>query len=268
MRYAVSRPLGALIAVALALCPVDIALAQTQDFQLTGTFGADYSNGSYDTDHNTDVMLGLSTLSVKTGNLKFAASVPYMRISGRGLLVFDAAGNPTVINRRSTIAPDVRTGFGDVNLSATYAIPPAILDNFEVRATGRVKLPTASERRRISTGKADFGMSVDVSHPYGIWGPFVTLGYLFAGQPQTFVLRDTVSVSAGTSVELSPHLVAVISYDHDSASSPRLVSSQEMFGSLSWLLNDRITLTGYGTAGLSSGSPGVGGGLLVAYAFN
>jgi hypothetical protein len=265
MRYAVSRPLSILLVLVLALPP---AMAQAQDYHLTGTFGLDYSNGNYGTDHNTDVLLGLSTLSLQMENLKFAASVPYMRISGRGLLVFDAAGNPTVINRRSNIAPDVRTGFGDVNLSATYSIPPAILDNFDVRATARIKLPTASERRRLSTGKADYGFNLDVSHPYGAWTPFITAGYLIAGQPATFDLRDTISLSAGTSVELSDNLVAVVSYDRDSASSPRLTSSQEMFGSLSWIINDKVTMTGYGTAGLSNGSPGVGGGLLLSYALN
>jgi hypothetical protein len=200
--------------------------------------------------------------------LKFAVSMPYMRISGRGLVVFDAAGNPIVINRRTLLPPDVRTGFGDLNLSTTYSIPPALLDDFEVKLTGRIKLPTASVRRRLGTGAADFGMSVDVSRPFGIWGPFVTVGYLIPGGRATYSLYNTVSISAGTSVELNDHLVSVVSYDFDSATSPLVGTSQEMFGSLSWILSDSITLTGYGTAGLSPGSPNVGGGLLVSYGFD
>lgn len=244
------------------------ASAQERGMKLTATFGTDYSNGSYGTDRNTDVFLALSTLSLETGNLKFSATVPYMRISGRGLVVFDAAGNPTVINRRTNITPDVRTGFGDINLAATYSVPPSVLDDFEVRLTGRVKLPTAPTRRRLSTGEADFGLSIDVAKEFGNWGPFVTVGYLVPGQPQGYSLYNTISLSAGTSFVLNERLVAILSYDFDSESSPLLRPSQEAFGSLSWMLNDRITLTGYGTAGLSSGSPGIGAGLLVSYGIN
>ena len=244
------------------------ACAQGDDIQLTGGFGVDYSNGSYGTARNTDIMLALSSLSAQIDNFKVSVNVPYMRIAGRGLLVFDAAGNPIVINRRTSIAPDVRTGFGDLNLSATYTIPSAVLSDFQVQLTGRVKLPTASARRRLSTGEADFGMSVDVSRQLGIWGPFVTVGYLIPGQPSNFSLYNTVSVSAGTTVELDTNLVAIVSYDQDSASARRVGASRELLGSISWIVSNSITLTGYGTAGLSSGSPNVGTGLIVTYGFN
>jgi hypothetical protein len=238
------------------------------DLQFTGTFGLQYSNGSYGTTRNTNVLLGLPTLSVETGNLQFNVSMPYMRISGRGLVVFDAAGNPIVINRRTSLPPDVRTGFGDLNLSASYTIPSGVLDAFEVKLTGSTKIPTASTRRRLSTGEADFGMSVDISRQFGKWSPFLTVGYLLPGKPDTYRLYNTVSISAGTSLELSNHMVAVASYDFDSASTPLVAASHELFGSLSWVRDDGVTLTTYGTAGLGSGSPAVGAGLMMSYDFN
>jgi hypothetical protein len=191
-----------------------------------------------------------------------------MRISGRGLVVFDASGNPIVINRRASVAPDVRTGWGDLNLSASYTVPSAILNDFEVRLTGVTKLPTGPARHRLSTGEADFGMSVDVSRQFGIWGPFVTVGYMDMGKPTGFTLYNTTSVSAGTSLMLSDNLVAVASYDYDSADSPLVPAGHELFGSLSWIRDDRITLTGYGTAGLSAGSPDMGVGFLISYSLN
>jgi hypothetical protein len=246
----------------------EAAFASDGEIQFTGTFGADYSNGSYGTTRNTDILLDLSSLSAQIDNFKFSASIPYMRISGRGLVVFDAAGNPVVINRRTSIAPDVRSGFGDLNLSATYAVPRSILSDFQVDLTARVKLPTASTRRRLSTGEADFGMNVDISRQFGIWGPFVTVGYLIPGQPDNYSLYNTVSVSAGTTIELDRNWVAIVSYDQDSASARQVGVSRELFGSISWIFSDSITLTGYGTAGLSSGSPDVGTGLIASYSFN
>ena len=243
------------------------ASAKDQDFQFTANSGVGYSNGSYGTTRNTNVFIGLTGLGLEMGDFEFHFSVPYMRISGRGLVVFDASGNPIVINRRTSLPPDVRTGFGDINLSATYTIPATVLDDFEVKLTGSTKLPTASQRRRLSTGQADFGMRVDVSRQFGMWGPFLTVGYLIPGAPATFKLYKTTSVSIGTSLELSDDLVAVASYDYDAASTPLVDASHELFGSLSWIVNDSVTLTGYGTIGLSTGSPGFGSGLLVSYGF-
>lgn len=248
--------------------------AQTQDntllpgWNLTGNFGVTDTHGNYGTRQNTDVLLGLSTLSLSDGNFRFSASIPYMRISGRGLVVFDASGNPILINRRASVAPDVRTGWGDLDLGASYLIPPAVVDDFQVRIGTVVKVPTASARRRLSTGQADFGASIDVSRPFGIWTPFVTVGYLDQGRAVGYTLYNTISVSAGTSLELSENLVAVASYDYDSANAPTVAAGQELFGSLSWVRDDKITLTGYGTVGLSSGSPDLGVGVLLSYGFN
>jgi hypothetical protein len=241
--------------------------AQPDDWQLMGTFGFGHSSGDYGTNRDTSVDLGLSTLSLSMDNFRFAASMPYMHIDGRGLVMFDASGNPIVINRRTTLPPDSRTGWGDLSLSASYTIPPAILKDFEVRISGVAKVPTASERRRLSTGQADLGMSVDVSRQFGSWAPFVTVGYLSVGQPVGYTLYDTTSVSAGTSLELTDHLVAIASYDYDSADGPLVPAAQSLFGSLSWVRDDKITLTGYGTAGLSDGSPAIGIGFLISYGF-
>ena len=258
-----------LLGLMFGLLPMGVtsASAQEQDIQFTATSGVGYSNGGYGTARNTNVLIGLTGLGLEMGNFKVNFSVPYMRISGRGLVVFDASGNPIVINRRTSLPPDVRTGFGDINLSATYTIPAAVLDDFEVKLTGSTKLPTASERKRLSTGKPDFGMRIDVSRQFGNWGPFLNVGYLIPGPPASFKLYNTTSVSTGTSLVLSDDLVAIASYDYDSASTPLVDAAHELFGSLSWIANDSLTLTGYGTIGLSTGSPSFGSGLLVSYGF-
>jgi hypothetical protein len=263
------------VLLALTLLPAAAAQAAPanwdfpfEDWQLSGTLGAAHSSGDYGTGRDTSVNLGLSTLSLASGDFRFTASVPYMRIEGRGLVVFDAAGNPIVINRRTALPADTRTGWGDLNLSASYTIPSVILDDFEVRISAVTKVPTASARRRLSTGKSDYGANIDVSRQFGDWSPFVTVGYLSVGQAAGYTLYDTTSVSAGTSLEISEDLVAIASYDFDSQDGPLTPAAQSLFGSLSWVRGDRVTLTGYGTVGLSAGSPDLGIGFLVSYKVN
>ena len=267
---------SAAVALAMAaMMPAGGAEAQTRDTSMlypdwhwTANFGVTDTNGDYGTPNNTNVLLGLTTLSLSNDSFKFSASLPYMRISGRGLLVFDANGNPIVINRRANGPTDVRTGWGDLTLSASYTIPPAVLADFQVRVTGITKLPTGPARRRLNTGEADFGMNVDVSRSFGDWTPFVTVGYLNRGQPAGFTFYDTSSVAVGASYMLRDNPVAVASYDFDSADAPQVTAAHELMGSLSWIQSDKLTLTGYGTVGLSSGSPDMGIGFLVSYGLN
>jgi hypothetical protein len=280
MSHAISRRRPRVKTAKVLLAAATLALGATgaaaqgletpslDDWRLAGTVGVLDTNGSYGTPNNTNVLLGLTTLSLSNDSFKFTASLPYMRISGRGLLVFDANGNPIVINRRVNGPTDVRTGWGDLTLSASYTIPPAVLADFQVRITGITKLPTAPARRRLNTGEADFGMNVDVSRSFGDWTPFITVGYLNRGQPRGFTFYDTSSVTVGASYMLRDNLVAVASYDFDSADAPQVTAGHELMGSLSWIRDDKLTLTGYGTVGLSSGSPDIGIGFLVSYGLN
>jgi len=266
--------MGVALAMA-AMMLADTARAQTRDqsmldpeWRWTGTAGVTDTNGDYGTRNNTNVFLALTTLSLSNDNFKFTASLPYVRISGRGLLVFDANGNPIVINRRANGPTDVRSGWGDLSLSASYTIPPSVLADFQVRITGITKLPSSPARRRLNTGEADFGMNIDVSRSFGDWTPFVTVGYLNRGQPAGFTFYDTSSVAVGASYMLRDNLVMVASYDYDSADAPQVTAGHELLGSLSWIRDDKLTLTGYGTVGLSSGSPDLGIGFLVSYGLN
>ena len=88
------------------------------------------------------------------------------------------------------------------------------------------------------------------------------------GQPAGFTFYDTSSVSLGASYVLNEKLVAVASYDYDSPDAPQVIGGHELMGSLSWIRDDRMTLTGYATAGLSSGSPDMGVGFLISYGLN
>lgn len=280
MRFATSglqhsRPARLALALLLLACGAGQASAQSTNFslsdlQFSGTFGLEYSNGSYGTTHNTNVEMGLPVLSVEAGDFKLTASMPYMRISGRGLVIFDASGNPIVVNRRTTLPATSRTGFGDLNLSATYSVPSSYLDGFEVQLTATTKLSTGSARRRLSTGESDYGVSADISRQFGSWSPFVTVGYLWVGQPTALPLQlyNTTSVSAGTSYEINDNLVATASYDYDSSGNRLITSSKELFGSLSWIRENGLTLTGYTTLGVSSGSPRIGAGMLISYGLN
>ena len=209
--------------------------------------------------------MGLTSLGVNWGDFQFAASLPYLTITGPSFVVVGAGGVPVLVSPRPGTDTTGRSGWGDLNLSATYSLPSGGLDDFDIAVTARTKVATADATKGLSTGATDFSFYVDVSRQFDIWGPFVNFGYRVPGKPSFYSFDDAPSFSIGTSVTLSDQLVAIASYDFDGSISSSLADAQQLFASLSWLATDDISLTAYAEDGLSSGAPKLGTGLLISW---
>jgi hypothetical protein len=227
--------------------------------------GFDYSSGRYGDPKSTDILVGLTDLGVTWRDFTLNASLPYLTITGPSFVVVGAGGVPVLVTPQPGTDSTGRSGWGDLNLSATYSLPSDDMDDFDIAVTARTKVATADATKGLSTGATDFSFYVDVSREFDIWGPFVNFGYRVPGKPSFYSFNDAPSFSVGTSVELGDKLVAIASYDFDGSISTSLADAQQLFGSLSWLATDDISLTAYVENGLSSGAPKVGAGLLISW---
>ena len=226
--------------------------------------GFDYSTGNYGDRKSTDILVGLTSLSVTTGDFLFTASLPYLTITGPAFVVVGAGGIPVLVRPQSGADSVGRSGWGDLNLAATYSLPAKNLDDFEVAITVRTKVATADASKGLSTGATDFGFYADVSRQFDAWAPFVNFGYRVPGKPSFYSFDDASSFSVGTSWAMDNNLVAIASYDFDGSISSTLADAQQIFASLTWLATDDISLTAYAEHGLSSGAPSVGTGILIS----
>lgn len=234
-------------------------------FELSFTTGADTSVGEYGAFQGTNILVVPFSLRAKSGPFRVSATIPYLRIDGPVGIVASGGGDsgPIIIDPRIPSPREVRNGLGDLNLGATWSLPSNLLGGFEVDISGRVKLPTSSKRKALGTGKTDFTVMAEASRAVGIVTPFVSLGYRMAGDPAGADLRNMVTASVGMSVPLGS-LVAIASYDYSGASSRFSKDSHGFFAALSGPLSDRLSLTTYGTVGLSEGAPEVGLGVLLS----
>ncbi|HEX2763955.1 MAG TPA: hypothetical protein VHM92_08985 [Allosphingosinicella sp.] len=260
-----------LVIVALAASAVPAAATAQQADKPLGrdksvgfsiTSGVDFSVGSYGGPADTKILVAPLSFRGSTGSLRFSATLPYLRIDSPANIVGGGEQGPIIIDPNGSAPRTVREGLGDLSLAVTYALPKENLAGFEIDLTGRVKLPTASHREGLSTGKTDFGASVDISRTIGTATPFVTLGYRVPGDLAGFDLKNTVSASIGSGFTLGS-VAAIASYDYSSATSALSEDSHSLFAALAAPLSKRLTLTGYGIAGLSNGAPDYGVGLLV-----
>lgn len=249
------------LSLAFAICAATAAgpaFAQSADggTDFSITTGVDYSSGDYGTGTDTNILVAPVSARIGAGDLRFSASIPYVRIEGSGNIV-GGDGGPVVIDPNA--APTTRSGIGDLTLGANYAIPE---DRFGlgVDVGARVKLPTAETG--LGTGKTDVSLSGELSRTFGTVTPFVQAGYRIMGDPDGLDLNNVWFGSVGASASLG-RSVLLASYDYRQATNALVSDSQEVFGAFSTPVSKALNLTLYGSAGLSDGAPDFGIGAMV-----
>lgn len=232
------------------------------DLGFSVSTGVSYSSGDYGAAEKTKLLVVPFSARAQTGDWRFSATLPYLRIDSPGNIVGGGTIGPIIIDPGAPAPREVRKGLGDLSLGASYSFPAENLGGFGLDLSGRVKLPTSSERKALGTGKTDFAVAAELSRTIGTWTPFATLGYRFFGDPAGLDLRNGPSASLGTTAQMGT-VVAIASYDYARATSRASEDAHELFGALSGPLSERLNWTAYGIAGLSEGSPDYGVGLLL-----
>ena len=241
----------------------EIVNANDRESTILLSTGIDFSRGDYGDVQATEIVVVPVSLRVRaTDWLSLGLSTAWIRIDGPGVVLGpDNEPLPGFPTARQT-----RQGLGDLGASATVALPLGDESHWTVDLTGRVKLPTASKRRGLTTGKSDFSFGANVGYVAGKWLPFVDLGIRIPGDPAGIDLRNSPSVSIGTARVLGAdgkNGALIASYDWQRAFSPFARDSHSLFAAYSHAVAKRFDLTGYGSVGLSSGAAAIEVGLLV-----
>lgn len=251
------------VLVCIAVTPAAAQQAPTTksvvEEALTLSTGVDYSSGKYGLPNTTSILVVPFALRAKVGDFAFTGSIPYLTIRGSGVVVGpDGKPIPGVPTTGGT-----RSGLGDVTLGAEYYVPSASLGGLDLGIGGRVKIPTASKSKQLTTGKTDETVFVDASYTFGNVSPFLNVGYRFLGSPSGVSLRNGPTASVGSTFMVGKTIL-MASYDYSRATTTTTKGSHDLFGGITVPATKRLMITGYGSAGLSSGAPDYDVGLLLS----
>jgi hypothetical protein len=114
----------------------------------------DRTVGKYGRGRNTIINLTSLTLGYNSDDYSFDVTLPYVRQSGPGRLVFVAGRQPTVI------AGPIQSvsGVGDVTSSLTRYLLNEEEHGFDLDLGAIFKLATASASKNLGTGENDFAV--------------------------------------------------------------------------------------------------------------
>lgn len=224
---------------------------RTSDWRLFVSSGVFFTTGDYGTDRRTDTYFIPFTARARKGGFRLSATLPYLRVDGSRAII-PGVDDPIVGD--PSFERQVRSGFGDLSLRARYRIPARKLSGFELDLLGRVKLPTGSERKRLSTGETDYAVGAEVSRRVGRVEPFVEVQYRINGDPPDRDYKNTVATSVGASTRIG-RSTATLAYDYSQSRVRGRRGSHTFDASLARPLSRKISISGFGSVGLSERSP-------------
>jgi hypothetical protein len=247
------------LAVLPALLLASAAFAQGE---LSLGAGIDYSEGSYGTGSDTEILAIPFMARYDQDPWKLKLTVPYLRVTGPGDVI-PGIGRTNRGQRGET----TESGIGDTVLSGTYAALYDKASQFGLDLTAKLKLPTGDEQRGLGTGSIDHTLQVEGYKSIERLTLFGTLGYTFFGDSDVIELKNGYLSEIGASHRLN----ATDSVGGSLYGRPRVVEGGSPQRELMAFWNRRVAkaqrLQAYFLLGLSDGSPDVGIGASAMFSF-
>lgn len=159
-----------------------------------------------------------------------------------------------------------RGGLGDVSVTLGYSLALGEATWFDL--TSRVKLPTASKRKRLGTGKADLTLGGDLVHDLGDLSLWAGARHRFLGKPAGSTLRDTWGAGGGLSYRLPGGTHIGADYDWQQSARPGRGASSEVTGWVNFPLASKVRMQLFASTGLNANSTDFAGGLSLSVRLN
>ncbi|WP_156678132.1 hypothetical protein [Sphingomonas profundi] len=256
------------VTVADAMVRTDDRLATYTGGSTFGvSLGTSVAGGNFGTGQRSTLWSTAVGARYAIGSLRLTASLPYLHIRGRGSIFSGIDGTPLIVSGGTPGRKVTNKGVGDLTLGAAYTLPTGE-GKPEIEFSGRVKIPTAEESRRISSGKTDYSAGLQVTQPIGRFAPFASVTYRVFGDPAAINLRNGFAASTGTSFSLGERAIGLVSYHYARAATRLVRDSHELFaGASTKLPGSEVRATVFGTGGLSKGAAAASGGVSLALEF-
>lgn len=278
-RWPMSFHNSAMLAAAIlaALDTYGAAHAQTR---VQASTGLQYSSGEYGETTSTSAVVVPFSARVSFGSWSLRASIPYITVDGPAdvsEIIDDHGGSssgsgssssgsgssgsgsgdandddnpagPTFSDDRST------SGLGDASLAATYSFDAIADSPAYVDITGRVRLPTGSEREGLGVGATDYFAVTELGWDANAGGAFVSGGRRILGNVDDVERVDGWQAAAGGWFNVSDAVVLGAYYDWRDSSVRGGEDPSSVEAYITWRMSDSWKIELNAGAGLADTS--------------
>lgn len=247
-----------LFSISAALLVGNMAIAGDYTFSA----GAEYTNGDYGAAIDTAMLQIPFTLGYTDEQYAWSVTVPFVQISGSEDVVFSGTTHsPKFTTTTTSTVKQTNSGLGDIILSGTYQLTNETKVSPWFALTGKIKLGTADEKKRLGTGENDYAAQVEVAkkalHGY--------LGYKIIGDTSTVNFNDVSYGAVGITFPVNKKWTSVAELYTEQAAVSGVDNVQELSLSLSKSLRDKKRMSVYIVKGFTNSSPEWGAGVTLSY---
>lgn len=228
----------------------------------TFSTGVEYTKGNYGASIDTTMLQVPFTLGYNTEQYALSVTVPYIQISGSEDVIFSGTiKSPMFSTTTISNVKHTDSGLGDITLSGTYQLQKEIKTRPWIAMTGKIKLGTADENKRLGTGENDYAVQLELAkkalHGY--------IGYKIIGDTPTINFNDVTYGAVGITIPASKNWTTVTEYYTEQASVSGVDNAQELSFTMSKALKNKKKFSMYVVKGLTNSSPDWGVGVTVSY---
>jgi len=186
-------------------------------------------------------------------------TVPYLRQSSTGQVTW-VGGKPVRVDKAPRTATESsESGLGDIMLRGTYALLREGPGPFDLGLAGKIKLPTADEKKGLGTGELDAGAGLEFAKAINSgWTLLADAYYTLIGDPEGVDYNNQLALDLGFYKSLNQDLGLTVLFETQSAITDGGTDPRSLSGTLSYGASDGFQFSGGLTLGLSDGSPDAG----------
>lgn len=254
-----------LTATAMILCMSAPSFADGSNPAVKATLSTsyNYSTGDYGQAIDTQITYVPVTAKVKYDHWTAKLTVPYIRISGPGVVV----GGEDTTTAGIAGAKGTESGLGDVIASLGYSTP-LNAHGLSGDITGKIKFPTADEDKNLGTGNTDYTLQTGLIQTYQDFYFTGTVGRKFNGDSARFQLDDVWKYSLGAGYNFTPATSAGAIYDFREASTSRGKNFSQAIGYVTHKITDKWSTQVYAGSGFTDAAPNLSMGVQISYKFD
>ena len=267
MRYSVALIAIFFSASALAQEPTDRAPGTGEKpSHLEISTAVDFERGDFGTHSNIEKTTIPLTVGVAKSRVRASAQLPWVRVTAPANVIAPTGplGLPILIDPSRPASQSTRQGLGDLRVGAAYDLP---VQGFFASVRTGAKLPTASTKKGLGTGKVDYAVGADLAKSLGAVTPFAGVTYTVAGDPHGFDLRNSFSGHAGAALRLGKSATAQLGYAYAQSPLKAGEDDQRIVVGVNAGVGKNLAVGVSSSRGLSDGAPELGGGVTLGLKF-
>ncbi|HEV2336585.1 MAG TPA: hypothetical protein VGS13_13870 [Stellaceae bacterium] len=233
--------------------------------ELSLSAGSDFSSGNYGLAQSTKVLSNTLLTKYEAERWSVGVTLPHLRTDGPGNVI-PAIGS---VGNLPASEPVVRTGVGDLILAASYDPVSLPTSGTYLTATGKIRFGTAPVSRGLGTGQNSYYLQLEaIQRIGGDLDAIASFGRRFGGGSPDIPLRDVWYGSIGAGYKFSREFSGGLSFDRRQPLSDAGGPERELTLYVKYRITPDWSVKPYIVKGFATGSPSIGGGLVLKRAFS